>query len=183
MPSRPVRGGGGDAPPDGADTRHQLAEAKRLHHVVVGAELEQQHAIKLFAARRQHDDRNVRTVAQHAADVGAVDVGKSEIEQHEIHVVYRMNRRLSGGRDRDGESLAVESFAQRLDDVVVVLDDEESRPTHGFHMIIVTSLHGAACVGALAFTSSLLGPNRSMARASVASPMPVHPANEAESPG
>ena len=78
---------GAGPPPHGADARDQLPEPERLHDVVVGAELEQEHAIELVAARGEHDDRRVGGSAQCAADVGAVDVGEPEVEQDEVGVV------------------------------------------------------------------------------------------------
>ena len=53
-------------PAHGADARDELAEPERLHHVVVGTELEQQHPVELVAARREHDDRHVGAGAQRA---------------------------------------------------------------------------------------------------------------------
>ena len=50
----------GGPPGDGPDAGDQLADAERLRHVVVGAELEPEHPVELVAARREHDDRHVR---------------------------------------------------------------------------------------------------------------------------
>lgn len=62
----------------------QLAEAERLHEVVVRAEFEEEHAVELVAASRQHDDRNLRTLANLPAHVFAVEVGESEVEEDEV---------------------------------------------------------------------------------------------------
>ena len=40
--------------------KQELAHAERLHHVVVGAELEADDAVDLLALRRQHHDRERR---------------------------------------------------------------------------------------------------------------------------
>ena len=77
-------GAGADAAPDRANARDELAEAERLHDVVIGSELEEEHAVELVAARGEHDDRYVGAGAKLTAHVGAVDVGKPEVEQHEI---------------------------------------------------------------------------------------------------
>ena len=61
--------------------------AERLGEVIVGAELEAGDAVALGAARGEHQDRDrrrERIAAQLAADGEAVDVGKIEIEDHEI---------------------------------------------------------------------------------------------------
>ena len=43
---------GRGAPQDGADARHQFARAERLHHIIVGADLEQQHFVHFVAQPR-----------------------------------------------------------------------------------------------------------------------------------
>ena len=47
-----------------AHAAHELGDRERLGDVVVGAELEAEHAVDLGVARRQHDDRHVRLGAQ-----------------------------------------------------------------------------------------------------------------------
>ena len=69
---------------DGADARDQLAQAERLHDVVVGAELEPDDPVGLLAARGDDDDRHVRALAQPPADVEPVDVGQAQVQQHEV---------------------------------------------------------------------------------------------------
>ena len=71
-------------PRDGPDAGGQLAHAERLGDVVVGAELEAQDAVELVAARRQHDDGDLRAGLHLAEDVAAVDVGQAEVEQHDV---------------------------------------------------------------------------------------------------
>ncbi len=69
---------------DGVDPGDQLAEAERLDHVVVGAELEADHLVDLLPARRDHDDRHVRALAQPAADRVAVRVGQAQVEEDDV---------------------------------------------------------------------------------------------------
>ena len=80
-----------------ADAGEQLAEAERLHDVVVGAELEPDDAVDLVAARRDDDDRHVRRGAEPAAHLEAVDVRQPEVEQHDV-VVLRRRARLRPSR-------------------------------------------------------------------------------------
>ena len=109
---------------DGADPRHELAQAERLHDVVVRAELEPDDAVDLLALRRDHDDRHVRARAQLAADREAVDVRQPEVEQHEVDG-GGVERRLAGRDARHLEALAREPLDERLGDRVFVLDDEQ----------------------------------------------------------
>ena len=67
-----------------AHARQQLADAERLGQVVVGAGVERRDLVVLAAARRQHDDRHRRPLAQVADEVDAVAVGQSEVEQHQV---------------------------------------------------------------------------------------------------
>ncbi len=55
---RPGRRLGHRAPADRAYAGQQLAEAERLHDVVVGSELEADHALRLLRPRRDDDDRD-----------------------------------------------------------------------------------------------------------------------------
>ena len=52
LPGRPAVG----PPQDGPDPRHQLARAERLRDVVVGAELEAEHAVDLVVPRGDEQD-------------------------------------------------------------------------------------------------------------------------------
>ena len=110
---------------DGADARQELAEPERLDHVVVGAELEQDHAVDLVAARGDHDDGHLGPLAEQAADVLAVHVGQAEVEEHEVALV-RLESRRPGGGELDVESLAPQTRAERLGDARIVFYDEEA---------------------------------------------------------
>ena len=57
-----------------ADAGEQLAEAERLDHVVVRAELEADDPVDLVATRGHHDDRDLRTRAEPAAHLEAVEI-------------------------------------------------------------------------------------------------------------
>ena len=65
---------------DRTDACHQLAETERLHHVVVGPELEEHDAIDFLGARGEHDDRDVRATAQRPAHIRAVAIREAEIQ-------------------------------------------------------------------------------------------------------
>ena len=48
-----IRGG---PPQHRANAGHQFARAERLHHVIVGADLEQEHFIEFVSQGAEHDD-------------------------------------------------------------------------------------------------------------------------------
>jgi hypothetical protein len=55
------------APPDRLDPREQFPGAERLHHIIVSANLQADHAIDLIAARREENtgiSENFRTFRQ-----------------------------------------------------------------------------------------------------------------------
>jgi hypothetical protein len=69
---------------DGAHPSHQLAEPERLHHVIVRAQFEAEHAVELLAARGDDDDRDRRTFPDAAAHVVPVHVRQTQVEQHDV---------------------------------------------------------------------------------------------------
>jgi len=72
------------APPqDGAHAAEQLSARERLRHVVVGSELEPEHAVRLRVARRQHEDRDVALRSQSATDLDAREAGQHHVEHDE----------------------------------------------------------------------------------------------------
>src|SRR6185436_13164187 len=75
------------APHDGLDARGELFQAEWLDDVIVGSELEAAEDLRLLAARRQHDDRNLRNVADAAAHLEAVESGQANVENNEVRQV------------------------------------------------------------------------------------------------
>ena len=121
----------GDPAPAAAhrpDAGHQLAEAERLHHVVVGAELEAEHPVELVGPGGQHDDRHVRRRAQCPADVVPVHVGQAEVEQHEV-VPAGGEGRAAGADGVGVEAGVAQPVDQRRRDGVVVLHHEDAHRT------------------------------------------------------
>ena len=68
---------------DALDSRDELARVERLRHVVVGADLEPDDLVDVLIARGEHQDRNVGALADPAAELDAVSVGKIEVEDDE----------------------------------------------------------------------------------------------------
>ena len=67
-----------------ADAGDELAEPERLHDVVVGADLQEPDAVELVLAGGDDDDRHVGAGADAAADLAAVEIGETEVEQDEV---------------------------------------------------------------------------------------------------
>src|SRR6185436_18687519 len=68
--------------------QHQLAHAERLHHVIIRADLETDHAIDLFVLRGQHQYGRLQaarlTVPDATANVRAGNVREHQIQQHDV---------------------------------------------------------------------------------------------------
>ena len=63
--------------------REQLAQVERLADVVVGADLEADHAVDHLAGRRDHDDGDVVALAQPAREREPVLARQAHVEQHQ----------------------------------------------------------------------------------------------------
>jgi len=75
-------------PQDGLRAGHQLAEAEGLGQVVVGAELEAEHAVDLGrSSREDQQGREVAAAAQGAADLPAVGPRQHQVEDEQVEVV------------------------------------------------------------------------------------------------
>ena len=67
-----------------ADPRQELVVRERLDEIVVGARIEPGDAIGDGVARGEHQDGQIRSVAQSPADLHAVDAGEHDVEYDEI---------------------------------------------------------------------------------------------------
>ena len=81
-------GAGAGAPQDRAHAREQLAGVEGLRHVIVGADVEAGDAVRVLAARREHDDGDVVSSADAAAHLEAVDARKHDVEEDDVCLLY-----------------------------------------------------------------------------------------------
>src|SRR5258706_4429518 len=83
----PIRHGlvGARAAEQGADARKQLPWRERLREVVVGAELAGHDPVGFVLAAGEHDDRNLRLLAQPARDLHAVLARQAQVEDDQVH--------------------------------------------------------------------------------------------------
>ena len=118
---------GAAAAQHGADAREQLARAERLGEVVVGAELEAHHAVGLFRAAGEHDDRNRRFVAQRARERHAVLGLEPEIEHHEVDHLLGEHLAHGGAVGYRGHAQIVlpEVVDDQLPDAWIVVDRQD----------------------------------------------------------
>ena len=75
--------GGLHAPEHGLHPCAEFARAERLHHVVVAADLQADHAIHFARACSEKNDRQIRRAADLAAQVEADDIRQSDIKDDE----------------------------------------------------------------------------------------------------
>ena len=74
-------------PQERSDTRPQLPRAEGFRDVVVCAQVQSHHPLRLLGSRGQHDDRRANACpAQLAADFIAVLLGEHNVEQDEVPV-------------------------------------------------------------------------------------------------
>ena len=71
------------APENALHAGHELTRVEGLRHVVVGADLEPDDLVDVLVARREHEDRDVRRLADAAAELDAVAVGQVQVENDE----------------------------------------------------------------------------------------------------
>src|SRR5689334_15326650 len=76
-----------EPPQYGADACKQLTQVERLGEIVVGAELETNHAIDVIATvARDDDDRHFRARADLAKQIQSVLGSKPQIEYHKVRL-------------------------------------------------------------------------------------------------
>ena len=120
---------------DGADAQDQLAHAERFGDEIVGAQLEAEHAIDLFAACGQHQHRHLagaRRRLQLLADFRSGHVGQHQVEQDQLrHALLDVRPCLLAVVRRGHlESGLLEAVLEHPDDVALVLDDEDLLACH-----------------------------------------------------
>ena len=111
----------------------ELGRRERLGHVVVGAELEPEHAVDLAVAGGEEDHRDGRRLAEPAAHLEAVDVGETDVEHDEAGPVRRRPPRtpsspVAAFTTRKPSRREVE--LDQVGDVGLVVDDEDGPALH-----------------------------------------------------
>ena len=115
-----------------AQPRQQLARRERLADIIVGAELEPDHAIGLVAARGQHDDRDaVAGIAQPAQDRQPIEPGHHHVEQDGIEpaACERGEPGLATASVHQRHALRSQVLVEQLGEPHVVVDQEDPHDT------------------------------------------------------
>src|SRR5512140_1331539 len=109
------------------DPGQELARRERLGHVVVGADLEAEHAIGFLGARRDHDDRHVGPRPELARDFNAVAPGQHDVEHDAVVLpAQRLGLALGAGRrDRHQHAVRLEVAGGQLREPLVVFDQQD----------------------------------------------------------
>jgi hypothetical protein len=99
---------------DRADASEQLARAKGLRDIIVGAHLEADDAVGLFSDRGQHDDGEATAGPRLAAEREAIPAGQQDVEDDQIDpgVGQDLHHRVAIGRDRDAIAVPPEEFRE-----------------------------------------------------------------------
>jgi hypothetical protein len=115
------------------DARQQLAQVKRLGHVVVGADFEANHLVHRIAAAADDDEAAAVVLAQLARDRKAVFAGQAEIEQHQRRWIALHQRQQIGAavRLRNAQALRAEVARDQLRDVRLVVENGDVGWVHG----------------------------------------------------
>ena len=112
---------------DGLDAGDQLARVEGLRHVVIGADLEADDAVDVVAAGGEDDDGDVAGLAELLADGEAVHLGHHDVEDDEVRAdgLGLLERLLAVVGGFDAEALVVQVEAGKLNDVLLVIDNED----------------------------------------------------------
>ena len=112
---------------DRFDPGNELAGIERFREVIVGADLEPDDLVDVIVAGRQHEDRDVRALANPSADVDSVQVGKHQVEHDQRWCLGRrlLDRALARSRNANGEAGPLEVHGDEGSDALLVLHDED----------------------------------------------------------
>ena len=128
------------APQHRAHASEELAQREGLGDVVVGAQLEAEHAVDLGAARGEHDHGHVdAAAAELPADVPAAQPGHHDVEQYEVGRVAQGEReRVLAVRRRGGlVALEAQVVLEAAHDLGLIVHDQDPRhgPFTGSHRV------------------------------------------------
>ena len=123
----------GAAAKHGPDAGEQFGQAEGLGEVVVGPDIETDHAVELSVPGGQDDDSpGIAVLARPATHLEPVDVGQSEVEQEKVDraACETLECGESVGEPLDRVALALQGPHEGSSDLVIVLDQQHVCP-HG----------------------------------------------------
>ncbi len=109
------------------DAGQQFARTERLHHVIVAADFETDHAIDFVAAGGKKNHRHIGKRAHDPADFEPVDIRQSDIENDETRRgVPRDFRRFASTLGRlHLVALRLERILQHIRNARIIFDDQD----------------------------------------------------------
>ena len=109
-----------------ADAGDELTRRERLNQVVVGTKLKANDAILDLALGRQHNDGDIRGVANGAANALAGNLGEHKVEHYQVELVLLelLDRRLAVANANNPVALALEIGSDSVTDRLLVLDQQ-----------------------------------------------------------
>jgi len=109
-----------------AEPSQELAGAEGLGDVVVGANLQPHHAVRLVSPRGEHEDRNAALAADATDDFQAVDAGHHDVEEHGIECPDAQQleplQAIRGADHRD--AVLLQERLQEFLEPAVVIDEQ-----------------------------------------------------------
>ena len=124
--------GPADAPRDRFHPSDEFARRERLDHIIIDAEFKGHDAIDFITACRQHDDRQLHTVAtEHTRNVETIDRRKARVEHEHIDgTTTKRQRQISVGDAVDVETGRPEMVYHEFANGGVVFGDQHLERWH-----------------------------------------------------
>ena len=124
-----LRGPAGTAQ-QGAQAGQQFARGKRLGQIVVGAQLQSDHAVDLLAPAGEHQHRHLALPADPTQHLESVDVRQHHVQDDGVPGLGHRP-----GRPGSAELLGLHGKAERLKvvggqlaEILVIVDDQDAKP-------------------------------------------------------
>src|SRR3989475_2176870 len=117
--------GAGRPPQHGPHPRRDLAGREGLEHVVVGADLQSHHLVRLLVAAGEDDYRHVAGLAQRAEELEPVSVGEDQVEDDQVGGDGLAARLPERGGLGHVEAVPAQREREALADGGFVVDEED----------------------------------------------------------
>ena len=110
----------------GAYAGDKLARRERLNQIVVGAELKTDNTVLDLALGSQHDDGDIRGIANGAANALAGDLGEHKVEHDQVKLMLLelLDRGLAVADTHNPVAFALEIGSDGVTDCLLILDQQ-----------------------------------------------------------
>ena len=109
-----------------ANAGDELARRERLDQIVVGAELKTDNTVLDLALGSQHDDGDIRGIANGAANALAGDLGEHKVEHDQVKLMLLelLDRGLAVADTHNPVAFALEIGSDGVTDCLLILDQQ-----------------------------------------------------------